>query len=104
MKTIRVTKPMLNALVDSLNALMGAPMAPTRRNLETGIIEHCKGCFYLYSAHGGTTLMQVHDEDGQIVAPLNCGFVSMNDLYLLINVYIAGVKAGKAINAKGKGE
>ena len=84
----RVTEKHLNAKIETLNKLLGRPVAPwTRKASGQGMTANI-GNFHLSGAYGGVSLHEMTTDGGGIRDVFRCGHVPKRELAGLIDAYM----------------
>ena len=93
----RINEKDLEAVVSRLNRITNSPMESYSKNPIGSGIKAQIGNYHLSWAYGGVSLHRMHNEQGGVTTPLNCGYVSNRELYNLMQAYISGILSNQEI-------
>jgi hypothetical protein len=98
----RITDSVLQARVDYLNKLVGAPLEQWVQ--KDGGSESQLGNFNLNHAYGGVCLMRITNNGGGCSMPLMSSHTTKRDCYDQISAFIKGIEYQQHLSTKLSGE
>ena len=90
---MKITKHMLDVLIDRINTKAGAPLTPYTRTPEGNIVANI-GNYHLDCAYGGYQLCVMQNNGGGI-HNITSGYDTKKDMYYQLQAFLAGMEAVK---------